>query len=103
MQNDGHISLALAKSSLKQLEIDEAGLDSTDRELLHIIIDNYDGGPVGVNTLAASLSEEPSTIEEVYEPFLLKLGLIERTQRGRKATKKAYLHLGISTNPNSLL
>ena len=77
------------------LEIDSLGLDASDRRLLKAIIENYSGGPVGLQTLAAICSEEQSTIEDVYEPFLLQLGLLERTSRGRKATRKAYLHLGV--------
>lgn len=80
--------------ALALLEIDELGLGSPDRELLTVMIEKFNGGPVGLNTLAAATSEEMATIEEVYEPYLLKLGLIERTPRGRQVTKKAYDHLG---------
>ncbi len=76
------------------LEIDELGLDTGDRNLLSAIIDNYDGGPVGVDTVAALTSEERQTIEDVYEPYLMQIGFIERTPRGRKVTEKAYSHLG---------
>jgi Holliday junction DNA helicase RuvB len=76
------------------LQIDELGLDPADRMLLAAIIDNYKGGPVGVETLAAMTAEERSTIEDFYEPYLMQIGLLERTPRGRKVTAKAYSHLG---------
>ncbi len=82
--------------TLDLLEIDEVGLTSTDRRLLETIINNYGGGPVGVSTLSAALSEESGTIEDVYEPYLMQIGFIERTPRGRVATERAYNHLGIS-------
>lgn len=82
------------REALSLLEIDEIGLGSPDRDLLAVMIEKFGGGPVGLNTLAASTSEEMNTIEEVYEPYLLKLGFIERTPRGRTVTKKAYEHLG---------
>jgi Holliday junction DNA helicase RuvB len=77
------------------LGIDELGLTQNDRDLLHTLIEKFGGGPVGLNTLAASLAEEEATVEEVHEPYLLQLGLIERTPRGRKATDKAFGHLKI--------
>ncbi len=82
------------RESLSLLEIDEVGLGTPDRELLTIMIEKFNGGPVGLNTLAAATAEEMATIEEVYEPYLLKLGFIERTPRGRTVTEKAYKHLG---------
>lgn len=82
------------REALRLLEIDEIGLTQPDRHLLSLLIEKFDGGPAGLGTLAAATSEEQATIEEVYEPYLLKLGLLERTQRGRVATKKAYEHLG---------
>lgn len=82
------------KSALSLLEIDELGLTSYDRKILEVIIDKFAGGPVGLQTLAASIAEEKSTIEEVHEPYLMRLGLIERTPRGRCATRRAYEHLG---------
>ena len=75
------------------MNIDELGLDNADRMLLEAIIENYDGGPVGVETLAAITAEERGTIEDFYEPYLMQIGLIERTPRGRKVTPKAYKHL----------
>jgi Holliday junction DNA helicase RuvB len=95
VRHDGVITAAVARQALEMLEIDEVGLDAADRRLLSAIIDNYRGGPVGLTTLAALTSEEPATIEDVYEPFLMQIGMIERTTRGRKVTPKAYLHLGV--------
>ena len=92
---DGVISKNVVDSALKLLEIDELGLDRIDHKLLKTIILKFAGGPVGLNTLAASISEETVTIEDVYEPYLLQLGFIERTPRGRVATLKAYQHLNI--------
>ncbi|HSX14844.1 MAG TPA: Holliday junction branch migration DNA helicase RuvB [Candidatus Saccharimonadales bacterium] len=88
------ISAPIARQALDLLEIDELGLDNADRRLLAAIIENYGGGPVGVETLAAICSEERSTIEDVYEPYLLQIGLLERTNRGRRVTTKAYTHMG---------
>ncbi len=92
---DGIISKDVVDSALKLLEIDELGLDRIDHKLLKTIILKFGGGPVGLNTLAASISEETVTIEDVYEPYLLQLGFIERTPRGRVASLKAYQHLNI--------
>ncbi|OHD20328.1 MAG: Holliday junction DNA helicase RuvB [Spirochaetes bacterium GWC1_27_15] len=105
IRNTGIIDLDTAKHSLERLEIDNLGLNKVDKRLLKILIENYEGGPVGAKTLAISLGEEADTIEEVYEPFLIQLGFIKRTPRGRIATKKAYLHLGLnfSTNEEKLL
>ncbi|MEX0917410.1 MAG: Holliday junction branch migration DNA helicase RuvB [Candidatus Paceibacterota bacterium] len=88
------ISKKLVDDALSLLEIDELGLASTDRKILETIIEKFSGGPVGLNTLAAATAEEQSTIEEVHEPYLIQCGLLERTPRGRVATKKAYEHLG---------
>lgn len=84
----------VVRKALRLLEIDEIGLTQPDRHLLSLLIEKFEGGPAGLSTLSAATSEEQATIEEVYEPYLLKLGLLERTQRGRVATKKAYEHLG---------
>ncbi len=89
------VSLTIVDRALTMLGIDELGLNQNDRELLYTLIDKFNGGPVGLNTLAASLAEEEATVEEVHEPYLLQLGLIERTPRGRKATEKAFGHLKI--------
>ena len=95
------LSADLVQESLGMLEVDELGLTLLDRKLLTVLIDRFNGGPAGVNALAAALAEEPSTVSEVHEPFLLQLGLIERTQRGRVATASAYKHLG-KTPPSDL-
>jgi len=89
-----HLTKKVVDASLGMLEVDSLGLTPLDRKLLTVLIDRFGGGPAGVNALAAALAEEPSTVSEVHEPFLLQLGLIERTPRGRVATKAAYEHLG---------
>ena len=91
----GKIDRATADAALEMLEVDAHGFDELDRRLLRTIIDKYDGGPVGLNTLAAALSEEQETLEDVYEPFLIQIGFLDRTPRGRVATRLAYEHLGI--------
>lgn len=90
---EGVINLHMAKKGLDILEIDELGLDSMDMKIMKIIIENFNGGPVGLDTIAASAGEESQTIEDVYEPYLLQIGFLNRTPRGRLATKKAYDHL----------
>lgn len=92
---DGIIDKTVANESLDILKIDEFGLDNTDRALLNLIIEKYDGGPVGVETIAAALSEDVRTIEDVCEPYLLQAGLLQRTPRGRKVSPEGYRHLGI--------
>jgi Holliday junction DNA helicase RuvB len=94
VNGDGIIDSDINAKALELLDIDELGLDASDRRLLSAIIENYDGGPVGVETLAALTAEERSTIEDFYEPYLMQIGLIERTPRGRKVTPKTYAHLG---------
>ena len=96
---DGVITEETAQSALKRFEIDELGLDDFDRKMLSTIITNYAGGPVGLDTLAAAIGEEAVTIEDVYEPYLMQIGFLTRTARGRCVTALAYDHLGI-TNPN---
>jgi Holliday junction DNA helicase RuvB len=91
----GHITRAVAQDSLAMLGVDEYGLEETDRNLMLTILQKYAGGPVGLNTIAASLSEEEDAIEEIYEPYLMQLGLLDRTQRGRVATPLAYKHFGL--------
>ena len=93
---NGVITADIADEALKRLHVDKMGLDRIDRRVLKCIIENYDGGPVGIETIAAAVSEERDTIEDVYEPYLMQLGLLGRTPRGRVATKLAYDHLGIS-------
>jgi len=95
VRGEGIITEATARDSLNMLEVDELGLEPTDRKILEIIIQKFNGGPVGIQSLAAATSEEEDTIEEVYEPYLLQLGFIAKTPRGRVATKHAYEHLGI--------
>tara|TARA_Y100000590_G_scaffold242553_1_gene272591 strand:- start:348 stop:1376 length:1029 start_codon:yes stop_codon:yes gene_type:complete len=95
VQSDGKINASIVKKALNQLEVDNLGLDKIDVELLESLVKKFDGGPVGLQTLAASISEDPTTVEDVMEPFLLNLGFISRTNRGRVATKLAYQHLGI--------
>lgn len=94
VNGDGIIDSQISYQALKLLDIDELGLDPADRMLLAAIIENYNGGPVGVETLAALTAEERSTIEDFYEPYLMQIGLLERTPRGRKVTHKTYKHLG---------
>ena len=89
------LTKAVVDESMKMLGVDALGLTAADRTLLHAIIEKYNGGPVGLNTLAASLSEEQATIEEFHEPYLIQIGLLERTPRGRTATAKSYEHLKI--------
>ena len=93
------ITSEIASSALDRLEVDRCGLDRTDRRVLQVIIEKFGGGPVGLDTIAAATSEERDTIEDVYEPYLMQLGFLIRTSRGRMATQLAYDHLGI-TNPN---
>lgn len=94
VNGDGIIDTVIATDALAMLEIDELGLDPADRQLLHAIINNHSGGPVGVETLAALTGDERTTIEDFIEPYLLQIGLLERTPRGRKVTGRAYAHLG---------
>ncbi|MCU0846502.1 MAG: Holliday junction branch migration DNA helicase RuvB [Spirochaetes bacterium] len=89
------IDLQMTKFSLEKLDIDEIGLDEMDRKILHTIIDKYEGGPVGIKTIAISVGEEVDTLEDYYEPFLVQIGLLKRTPRGRMATRRAYDHLGL--------
>jgi holliday junction DNA helicase RuvB len=101
VRHEGAITTAIAQEALELLEVDEAGLERLDRELLRSIAVKYDGGPVGLNTLAAALGEEPDTIEYVYEPYLLQLGFIQRTPRGRKITSLGRAHLGAGPEPDA--
>ncbi len=91
---DGEIDLAITQHSLKALNVDEYGLDDMDNKILMTIIEKFKGGPVGITTIATAVGEEPGTLEEVYEPFLIQEGFLKRTPRGREATPKAYEHLG---------
>lgn len=94
VNGDGIIDTVITNKALELLEIDEHGLDPADRLLLAAIIDNHGGGPVGLNTLAAVLGDEVTTVEDFYEPYLMQIGFLERTPRGRKATQRAYAHMG---------
>ena len=100
VKGQGIITSALAEEALKLLEIDKLGLESLDRKILDTIIQKFAGGPVGLGTVAASVMEEEDTIEEVYEPYLMQLGFLERTPRGRCATARAYEHLGLNPPQN---
>ena len=95
---DGEITVDVAQHALSRFEIDELGLDDFDRKMLTAIINNYGGGPVGLDTLAAAVGEEAVTIEDVYEPYLMQIGFLTRTPRGRCVTQSAYDHLGIKNS-----
>lgn len=95
VMNDGIIDLEITKTALDRLKVDSLGLDDTDYNLLKSIIEKFNGGPVGIEAIASSIGEEQSTIEDVYEPYLLQIGLLKRTSRGRMVTEKAYKHLNI--------
>ena len=96
IKGDGTITMKVTNNALKALNVDENGLDDMDIKILTTIVDKFKGGPVGINTIATAVGEDAGTIEEVYEPFLIKEGFINRTQRGREATQQAYKHLGIN-------
>jgi Holliday junction DNA helicase RuvB len=101
VRHQGSITLAIAGEALALMEVDEEGLEATDRELLHAIAHKFDGGPVGLSTLAVTLGEEPDTIEDVYEPYLLQLGFLQRTPRGRVITRLGRAHIGAPPPPES--
>jgi Holliday junction DNA helicase RuvB len=109
VKSDGRVTLAVARLAMQMLNIDEQGFDTQDRKLLLTIIEKFDGGPVGVDSLSAAIGEERGTIEDVLEPYLIQQGFIMRTQRGRMATRNAYLHCGLkppvslATEPLELL
>jgi len=103
VRGSGVIDRSTSEHALKMLEVDAHGFDELDRRLLMTIIEKYDGGPVGLNTLAASLAEEEDALEEVYEPFLIQRGFLDRTPRGRMATRLAYEHLGVPLPRKGLL
>ncbi len=100
---DGHVSLAEAKTALDLLEVDRFGLDEIDQKIMQTVLVKYGGGPVGLNTIAASIDEEASTIEEVYEPYLMQLGFIDRTPRGRVATDRAFDYFKVPKRPRGAL
>lgn len=99
VKGKGHIEIGITRMALSALDIDGRGLDQMDNKILSTIIHKFNGGPVGLNTIATAVSEEAGTIEEVYEPFLIKEGFLKRTPRGREATALAYSHLGVVKNP----
>ena len=103
VKGDGKIHNEIAIQALNMLAIDHLGLDEIDRRLLKALIEKFNGGPVGLNTLAAAISEDTDTIETIYEPYLLQLGFLERTPRGRKATNLAYKHLEFDNVPDQTL
>src|SRR5205085_2975402 len=94
VRHQGEVTLEIAKEALQMLEVDEYGLDEIDRKLLTAVIERFSGGPVGVNALASSIAEDRGTIEDLYEPYLIQIGFLQRTPRGRVASKLAYEHLG---------
>ena len=100
IEGEGIITKEIAKKSLDRLDVDRKGLDKTDRKILKTIIHKFSGGPVGLSTLAAAINEAKETIEDVYEPYLLQIGYLQRTSCGRKASKQAYNHLNIEVNNN---
>lgn len=100
VSGNGGINLAIAQESLLRLDVDEVGLDDMDKQILYALINKFDGGPVGINTLAIAVGEPSDTLEEVYEPYLIKEGFINRTPRGRMATELAFRHLGLTKQRN---
>ncbi|MGI8794525.1 MAG: Holliday junction branch migration DNA helicase RuvB [Acidimicrobiales bacterium] len=101
VRGDGHVSLAVARNGLKLFGVDELGLDKVDRSILDAVCRRFGGGPVGLSTLAVSIGEQRETVEDVYEPFLLQLGLLMRTPRGRMATPAAFAHLHLEAPPDA--
>ncbi len=99
---DGAVNLEVAKKALEMMEIDEMGLDKIDRKILKLILENFGGGPVGIDTIAAATGEESDTIEDIHEPYLMQLGFLERTRQGRKLTRKALKYLGKSDQESLL-
>jgi Holliday junction DNA helicase RuvB len=93
---DGQVTLDVARAAMKLLEVDEHGFDEVDRKLLRTIIEKFSGGPVGVNSLAAAIHEDKDAIEDMYEPFLIQAGFLDRTPRGRVATARAYEYFGLT-------
>jgi Holliday junction DNA helicase RuvB len=101
VRHEGIVTDAIAAEALDLLEVDGEGLERTDRELLRAIVERFDGGPVGLSTLAVALGEEADTVEDVYEPYLLQLGFLQRTPRGRIVTKRGRAHLGVPVRESS--
>jgi Holliday junction DNA helicase RuvB len=103
VRHNGVVTTEIADEALTLLEVDERGLERTDRELLRAIVERFDGGPVGLSTLAVALGEAPDTVEDVYEPYLLQLGFIQRTPRGRVVTSRGRAHIGSVAEPANVL
>ncbi|HEX8473040.1 MAG TPA: Holliday junction branch migration DNA helicase RuvB, partial [Pyrinomonadaceae bacterium] len=101
VEYDGRITREVAEDALNRMEVDTFGLDEVDRKLLLTIIEKFDGGPVGLGTISASIHEEKDSIEEIIEPYLIQIGFLNRTPRGRMATRLAYQHFGLSPTPQS--
>jgi Holliday junction DNA helicase RuvB len=101
VRHQGVVTSEVAAEALELLEVDQCGLERTDRELLRAIVERFDGGPVGLSTLAVALGEAPDTVEDVYEPYLLQLGFIQRTPRGRIVTERGRTHIGSVTEPST--
>jgi Holliday junction DNA helicase RuvB len=101
VRHEGVVTEAVAGEALELLEVDACGLERTDRELLRAIVERFDGGPVGLSTLAVALGEAPDTVEDVYEPYLLQLGFIQRTPRGRIVTARGRAHIGSVAEPST--
>lgn len=101
VMGEGRINAEQADRALDMMEVDALGLDEVDRKILSTIIENFAGGPVGIGTISAAIDEEKDTIESIYEPFLMRIGFLERTTRGRKATQRAYRHLGYNIKPDT--
>jgi Holliday junction DNA helicase RuvB len=101
VRGSGRIDIEITRHTLDSLGIDEKGLESLDRDILRLIINRFDGGPVGIDTIAAAIGEERVTIEDVYEPYLMQAGYLHRTQKGRVVSKEAYLHLGLNAPDTS--
>jgi holliday junction DNA helicase RuvB len=95
VEHDGRITKEIADDALNRMEVDTFGLDEVDRKLLTLIIEKFDGGPVGLNTLSAALHEEKDSIEEIIEPYLIQIGFLNRTPKGRVATRAVYQHFGL--------
>jgi Holliday junction DNA helicase RuvB len=95
VRGKGIIDGEITESTLQSLDIDRLGLEALDRDILRLIIQRFNGGPVGIDTIAAAIGEERVTIEDVYEPFLIQAGFLHRTQKGRMVSREAYLHLGL--------
>jgi Holliday junction DNA helicase RuvB len=96
VRHDGGVSGEVARAGLELFEVDELGLDKLDLAILSAVVEKFGGGPVGLSTLAAAVGEETDTVEDVYEPYLLQLGFLQRTPRGRVATERAFRHLGVT-------